>query len=227
MTDSADRKACLPAEGLAFLARLARNNTTAWFHSHKDEYSALVRVPMLAVVNAINQGLSKFAPAYVAAKKDPLGRPNRDIRFSKDKSPYRTDVSVVFPRQGREKHEAAGFFLRVAPDGVELIAGTYMPGPDELRKLRKYLGTHHAAFNRLVNSRPLGNTFGPLLGESLGRVPAPFAAVQPGADLLRKKQFFVRRTLPPAGATTPGFAGEVIDAFRVATPFVEAIDDAL
>jgi uncharacterized protein (TIGR02453 family) len=216
-----------PAEGLTFLARLGRNNSTEWFHAHRDEYRALVQDPMVAIVEEVNDALKDFAPAYVITKKNLVSRPNRDTRFSKDKSPYRTDIAAVFPRQGLEKHQAAGFFFRVDEEGAELVAGTYVPGPDELRALRRHLSEHHAAFLRITNAKALRSAFGELQGEKLARVPAGFAADHPAAELLRMKQFYVRATLPAKVVTSARFASELTTAFRAATPFVEAIDRAL
>ncbi|MDP9177762.1 MAG: DUF2461 domain-containing protein, partial [Gemmatimonadota bacterium] len=139
----------------------------------------------------------------------------------------RTDISAVFPRRGLEKHQAAGFFVRIHPEGTELIAGSYMPGPDELRAIRAYLASHHAEFLRLSTGRALNAAFGPLLGERLVRVPAPHAADHPAADLLRLKQFFRRRLIGVQTTTSPTLVKEITAAFRAATPFVEAIDAAI
>ena len=101
----------------------------------------------------------------------------------------------MFPRRGLEKHQAAGFFVRIHPGGAELIAGTYMPGPGELRALRRYLATHHKDFRKLATAPALTKVFGALEGERLVRVPAPYDADHPAADLLRLKQFYFRREL--------------------------------
>jgi uncharacterized protein (TIGR02453 family) len=217
----------IPAEGVALLSRLAKHNSTEWFHKYKDEYRTLVREPMLAVVKAVNDSLSAFAPDYVTAKKDPLSRPNRDTRFSKDKSPYRTDISAVFPHKGLEKHQAAGFFIRVGTDGTELIAGTFIPGPDELRKLRAHIAEDHAEFRKATTARALTSTFGPLLGEQLVRVPAPWKSDHPASDLLRMKQFYYRQTLDVGVTTSAALVRQITTAFRAATPFVTTLDEVL
>jgi uncharacterized protein (TIGR02453 family) len=218
--------ACLPAEGLEFLRRLKKNNTTVWFHAHKDEYRGLVREPMARVVTAVNRELERFAPDYVTTKKDPLSRPNRDTRFSTDKSPYRTDVSVVFPRAGLEKHEAAGFFIRIDSDGVELIAGAYMPGPEQLQAFRRYLDTDHANFRKLATARALVGAFGSLTGDRLVRVHGGFPADHAAADFLRLKQVYVRKVLDAKMAMSPRLVDGIATAFRAAAPMVEAIDAA-
>ncbi len=216
-----------PPAGLELLAELRANNSTDWFHAHREQYRTLVQAPMLAITEFVNGELRRFAPEYVNAKKAPLSRPNRDTRFSKDKSPYRTDVSVVFPRGGAEKHQCAGFFFSVSPDGAELVAGTYMPGPDELRLLREHLAERHTAFRRVAEAAALKKEWGTLEGEQLKRVPRGFDAEHPAEALLRRTQLYVRRALPARAVTTSSFAASVASSFRVATPFVKALDAAL
>jgi len=217
----------IPPAGLKLLSELERNNSTDWFHSHKAEYRELVQEPMLRVVEQVNAELAKFAPAYVTEKKNPLSRPNRDTRFSKDKSPYRTDISVVFPCRGREKHASAGFFIRVHPEGAELIAGSFMPGPDELAAVRKYVDRNHKAFTAMTQAKPLTSMFGALQGDQLQRVPRGYDSTHPAAPLLRATQFYYRRVLPRTVVTSPRFVAETSASFRAATPFVEAVDAAL
>lgn len=216
-----------PRAGLELLTELRKNNSTDWFHAHRDEYRTLVQAPMLAITEFINAELRRFAPAYVNAKKAPLSRPNRDTRFSKDKSPYRTDVSVVFPRGGAEKHQCAGFFFSVSPDGAELVAGAYMPGPDELRTLREHFAKYHATFRRVAEAAALKKEWGALEGEQLKRVPRDFEADHPAESLLRRTQVYVRRSMPARAVTSASFASDIAASFRIATPFVKALDEVL
>lgn len=216
-----------PRAGLDLLRQLARNNTTAWFAAHRNDYRALVQEPARQIAAFVNAELQTFAPAYVNEQKNPLSRPNRDTRFSKDKSPYRTDVSVVFPRRGLEKHEAAGFFFRISPTGAELIAGTYMPGPEQLARLRRHLDRQHLAFRKLMLARPIADFYGELRGEQLKRVPRGFDPQHPAEALLRMTQFYLSRALPATVITAPGFAADIVRGFRVAHPFVQALDGAM
>ncbi len=216
-----------PAEGLKLLASLERNNSTEWFHRHKAEYAGLVRDPMLALVEYLNGELARFAPRYVNTKKNPVSRPNRDTRFSSDKSPYKTDISSVWPLNGKEKHEAAGFFLSVGPDGAEVIAGSYMPGTPELARIRKHLDSHHMQIEKLLGGPALKAQFGALQGEQLKRIPRGYPDSHPAADLLRRTQLYLRGRIPAREVTSATFAKTVAGMFRTATPFVAEIDKAL
>lgn len=216
-----------PKKGIDLLSKLKRNNSTDWFHANKDDYREFVQQPMLELVGYVNAELGKFAPEYVNTKKSPVSRPNRDTRFSKDKSPYRTDIGAVFPFGGREKHEAAGFFFRIQPDGAEMVAGSFMPGPDQLRAMREYLDKNHKTFLATTNSKALTKVLGELQGDRLQRVPRGYDPAHPAADLLRLTQYYFSRSFPVATATSPRFAPDLVASFKAATPFVRAVDTAL
>jgi len=216
-----------PREGLRFLAELARNNTTEWFRANKERYDRDVKAPMVSLVEAVNESLDEFAPAYTGRKPGTISRQNRDTRFSKDKSPYRTDIAAVFPRDGREKHEAAGFFFRIAPSGGEMLGGVYMPGPDQLRKLRKYIAANHKKFVSLLEAKALASLMGEVQGEELKRVPKEYDAEHPAGLLLRKTQLYFQRQLGPKIVTSSKLHGEIVKSFRAMTPFVETLDEAL
>jgi len=215
-----------PRAGLQFLSQLKKNNSKEWFHEHKDTFEESVKAPMVALVSALDAELSRFAPEYVADPKR-ISRMNRDTRFSADKSPYRTDISIVFPRNGGEKAEVAGFYVAVSPEGVEVLGGVYMPGPEQLTALRNTLLTEHARFQKLVEAKALREAMGELQGEKLVRVPRGFAPEHPAADLLRFKQFYFSTRLPASAATSPELVDEVARRLKLMTPFVSFLDEVL
>lgn len=141
--------------------------------------------------------------------------------------PYRTDISAVFPRAGLEKQQAAGFFFRIGSDGAELIGGAFMPGTAELARFRKWLLNEHRRFGRIVSAAPLHRVMGNLLGEQLQRVPKGLPPDHPAADLLRRKQFYLRRVLPASLISTPRLRTSLVESFKVMVPFVTALDEGL
>lgn len=216
-----------PQAGLTFLTQLARNNDRDWFKARQEVFERDVKAPMIALVSAVNDALESFAPDYVNEPKRAIARLHRDTRFSRDKSPYRTEMSAVFPCRGAEKAAAAGFWFSVSPAGVELVAGSYMPGPPQLARVRAYLDTQHAEFRKLTTAAPLKKAFGELQGDRLKRVPRGFEPEHPAADLLRLKQYYVRASLGAGLATSRTLPKELADRFKAATPFVQALDAVL
>lgn len=217
-----------PHAAFDFFAGLEADNTKDWFHEHRSIYDSAIRQPAIALVDALNQELAAFAPAYVVADpRKALSRPNRDTRFSNDKRPYRTDMSVVLPRNGSPKHEVAGFFFAVGRNGVDVVGGAYMPGTAELAALRQYIVAHAARFQKVVRAIEKAGIMGTLQGEQAKRVPAGFAAAGPAADLARYKQLYFRTTIDPGVASSGALVTELSRRFRVMTPFVELLDVGL
>jgi uncharacterized protein (TIGR02453 family) len=216
-----------PAKGITWLRQIRTHNERDWFLAHKDVFETAVKAPTEALVVALNQRLEKFAPVYVADPKKALTRIYRDVRFSKDKSPYNTYLGARFSHQGRPKEACAGFWLQISARGLELIGGSYLAGAPQLARLRERLATEHAAFERLCKRKALRTAMGELQGEQLKRVPRGFPPEHPAADLLRHKQLYFLAQLPVSVARSPTVVSEVARRFKLMTPFVTWLDETL
>jgi len=216
-----------PAEGLAFLRSLKRNNRREWFQPRKHIYDEKLRAPMVALVSALTTAMTKFAPDYVREPEAAIYRVYRDTRFSPDKTPYKTHVAAIFPRRGLDKHACAALYFSVSPETIEIAGGVYMPTPDELRAIRLHLVDHHEEFRRMVRGRTLRALMGELAGAELSRVPKGFDCEHPSADLVRCKQWLLDIELERGLATTPALYQELVKRFRAMTPFVEFLNAPL
>src|SRR5438876_8210086 len=139
-----------PKEGLRFLPSLKRNNNREWFQEHKGIYEEHVKRPMTDLISALAEDFQEFAPEMVASPKVSAYRIYRDTRFSKDKSPYKTHVAAVFPRSGLTKHEGAGFYLHIDPAELLIGGGLYMPLPEDLNSVRRYIAENPDTFLGIV-----------------------------------------------------------------------------
>jgi uncharacterized protein (TIGR02453 family) len=210
-----------PKEGLAFLRELKENNSREWFTPRKGEFEAHVKAPMLALVEAVNGELASFAPDHLTEPAKALYRIYRDTRFSNDKTPYKTHIAANLPKQGADKHAAAGYYFSVGADQIEIAAGVYMPGPEELLRLRQHISGNYEEFAKLVADRAVTKLVGPLQGDSLARPPKGFSAEDPAVEWVKKKQWFYYKTDLDLGlALTPKFLGELVKRLRVMTPMV-------
>ena len=216
-----------PAEGMAFLRSLKRNNRREWFQPRKHIYDEKVRGPMVTLVSALTAAMEKFAPDYVREPEAAVYRIYRDTRFSPDKTPYKTHVAAIFQRRGLDKHASAGLYFSVSPEAVEIAGGVYMPTPDELRAIRLYMVDHHEEFRRIVRGRTLRALMGELAGAQLTRVPKGFDGEHPSADLVRRKQWLLDIELDPGLATTPKLYEELVKRLRTMAPFVEFLNAPL
>jgi uncharacterized protein (TIGR02453 family) len=215
-------------ETMKFLRGLARHNDREWFEARRAVYEEAVRAPMLAVVEAINAEMLAFAPEHVRPANKTVMRIYRDIRFSKNKQPYKTHLAAWWSRRGMEKTSGGGFYLQVGPQGVMLAAAVYMPEREQLLRLREWMSGNHAAYRKLLKS-VAGKGLGleAIDGEPLTRMPKGFAADDPAGELLRAKHWGVRVDLPAEAALEAGFVKDAVKRFKAAAPLVDVLNGAI
>lgn len=216
-----------PREAMTFFRSLARQNRRDWFLEHKEVYETRVKLPMAELVEALNRSLMEFAPSYVTDPAKAVYRIYRDVRFSADKTPYKTHIAASFVRRGMPKHTAAGYYFGVSPKEVEVGGGIYLPPPETLATIRRHLAARHEEFRRLAGAKQIRTLLGEIQGERLARAPKGFPAGHPAEDLLRLKRCYFYITLDPAIATTPKLFTELVKRFRVMTPLLEFLNAPL
>jgi uncharacterized protein (TIGR02453 family) len=214
-----------PPEALTFFRGLARNNDRDWFQPRKEIFEAKVKAPMVALVEALNGEFARFAPDYIADPKRAVYRIYRDVRFSADKSPYKSHLAANFPRRGGDKGACPGFYFSVSAKGLGIAGGVCEPSPEHLLALRTWIGENHVRF-RKVARRP-EKLMGKLHGESLQRVPKGFPADHPAADLIKMKRWLFYTTLDPKLATSPRLLGELVKRFKAILPVLELLNEPL
>jgi uncharacterized protein (TIGR02453 family) len=214
-----------PKATLAFFRQLKRNNNRDWFNENKVTYQTAVKAPTEAFVEALNAKLAGFAPAYITEPKKAIYRIYRDTRFSSDKTPYKIHTGALFRRADLPKHEAAAFYVGVSPDEVEFAGGVYMPGPDQLRAIREHLAQHHERLEKLLKSAKLRKLAAELKGSELQRPPKGYSADDPAVDWLRRKQWYLYKTLEANQATQPTLLPTIAEAFAAMAPVVEFFNE--
>jgi uncharacterized protein (TIGR02453 family) len=212
-------------DALKFLRSLKRNNRREWFQPRKEIFESTVKAPMVQLVEAINAELLDFAPEHITDPKKAVYRIYRDTRFSADKTPYKTHVAAIFPNHNLGKHSSAGFYFHLTEKTVGVAAGSYGPGPDELRAIRMWLAENHASFRKA--SRGPAKLLGKLEGGSVTRMPKGFDASHPAEDLIRRKQWLYWVELDSTIATTPRLLPELVKRFRAAAPVIAMLNSPL
>jgi uncharacterized protein (TIGR02453 family) len=217
-----------PAEGMAFLRDLKKNNNREWFTPRKATFEEKVRGPMIELVGAIHREMLRFAPEYVGEPVKCVYRIYRDTRFSKDKTPYKTYVSALLLRNGFDKNEgSAAFYLGISPENIEVAGGIYTPDRDVLLAVRQHVVDYHKQFRATFEKPKVRKLFGELSGESLTRVPKGFDADHPAAELIRRKQYLLDAKVDPEIAVTPKLLREIVTRIEAMTPFIEFLDQPL
>jgi uncharacterized protein (TIGR02453 family) len=219
---------------LGFFRGLARHNEKAWFEAHRDEYETEVRRPMRDLIADLDARFAEFAPEIGGDPKRSMFRINRDIRFSKDKSPYKTHAACWFHHLnaartvGAEADAgSAGYYFHLEPGGRSMIgAGIWMPPRPQLNKLRSAIADNPRDFDKMAGSIP--RRFGGLDDEgSLKRMPRGYAEDHQAAKWLRFQSFTSGRTLTDAQVTSASLSSLLAREYEALLPLVRWLNGAL
>ena len=208
-----------------YLAELAENNNRAWFVMNKPRYDIL-RAEFLELVIRLIADISKFDPAIAGCNpKKALFRINRDMRFSHDKSPYKTTFSAAITASGLKKPSQGGgpaYYFQIDANGNLLIAGgEYMPPPERLRAIRQYLIADASGFGKLLKNKKLKETYGNLQEEGkLTRPPKGFDADAPHIEYIKLKSFMVWKETSLKKKIPDNLLKDLVAGFKDAYPLV-------
>lgn len=213
-------------DALAFLRALKRNNRRDWFQPRKEKYEAVIKAPMLELVNALNQEFSRFAPDYITPPEKAVYRIYRDTRFSPDKTPYKTHIAAIFPRRTAIKREGAVFYLHFTEKELLAFGGVYGPDREELLAYRNLLQEHYLEFETILAEKRLRRTVGAMQGEQMTRLPKGFPCDHPAEGLLRRRQWYLEAILDIKLLTTPRLVPELARRFEAMAPLVAFLNRA-
>jgi uncharacterized protein (TIGR02453 family) len=208
-----------------FLAELSENNNRAWFVMNKPRYDIL-RAEFLELVTSLIADISKFDPAVAGCDpRKALFRINRDLRFSRDKSPYKTTFSAGITASGLKKPSQGGgpaYYFHIDANGMLLVAGgEYMPPPDRLRAIRRHVSADTAGFGKLLRNKKLNETFGGLQEEDkLTRPPKGFEAAAPHIEFIKLKSFIVWKEISLKKKIPTDLGKDLVAGFKDAYPLV-------
>ncbi|HZU29806.1 MAG TPA: DUF2461 domain-containing protein [Candidatus Angelobacter sp.] len=208
-------------DAISFLRSLKRNNRRDWFQPRKEKYEKLIKAPMAELVESLNHQLAEFAPHYITPPQKAVYRIYRDTRFSKDKTPYKTRVSAIFPRSNAVKREGAVLYFHFTEKELLVFAGVYSPDRDELLAYRTLLQESHEELKEILSNRQLRKIFGDLQGEQMSRMPKGFPTDHPAEGWLRQRQWYLETTLDIKLATSPRLVPELARHFALMVPMVE------
>lgn len=214
---------------IGFLDELAVNNNREWFEANKPRYESLVREPALEFIAAMGPVLEALAPHFRADPRKAGGslmRVYRDTRFSRDKTPYKTNVGIQFRHElGKDVH-APGFYVHIASDECFLGVGCWHPDADALGRIRDFIAANPKKWFSVRDQKKFGAQWA-LAGDSLSRPPRGYAAEHPAMEDLRRKDFIALAPVSRAEATDPGLVALAGARFAVAAPFMKFLCEAL
>jgi uncharacterized protein (TIGR02453 family) len=213
----------------SFLTDLRANNNREWFTANKDRYEEQLLEPALAFIDAFAPLLEKIS-AHFRADARPSGgslfRIYRDTRFSKDKSPYKTNLGIHFRHERAKDAHAPGYYLHIGPDEVFAGGGIWHPASAAATAIREAIVADTGRWRRATRTGAFAKQLS-LGGDSLKRVPSWAEPDHPFADDLKRKDFFASARLAPSDVVAPGLVDEYARLCLAATPFMQFLCEAL
>lgn len=212
-----------------FLSDLEANNNRAWFDEHRQAYEDAVRTPALAFIDAIAGDIHALSPHFLAVAKKAGGslmRVHRDVRFGKDKRPYKTNVGIQFRhQQGKDVH-APGFYVHLEPNDCFLGVGIWHPDGTALGRIRTAIDENGKAWIKASRDPDFSKAF-VLVGDALTNAPRGYAKDHPLLEDLKRKDFIALMPFQRTLATHDNFQAEVVDAFCSSIPLMKFLCKSL
>ena len=207
-----------------FLKKLSKNNNRDWFNAHKDQYEA-AKENIVAFADALLIEMNKHDHIETTSGKKSLYRIYKDVRFSKDKTPYSTYWGGSFKRATKQLR--GGYYYHIEDGNTFLIGGFWGPNSSDLERIRQDIHLNHDEWRRLITSKSYIATFGKLRGEQLVTAPRGYQRDHQAIDLLRHKQFLIKHNFTNQELYSPDFVKKVNEVFKKMRPFFDHMSEIL
>jgi len=218
----------LKTSTLKFLKDLKKNNNRPWFEEHRKEYEA-AKADFYELTEQLIKSIAGFdKPIGNLSVKDCIFRINRDVRFSKDKSPYKSNMAAYFNRAGK-KGNGAGYYLHIESGNSFAGGGIWMPQPSDLAKIRQEIDYSFADWGKLIGNAAFKRTFtrGIISDDTLVRPPKGYEETNPAISYLKMKSFTVTQPFSDTDIQNKNFVKEVSKTFLTMQPLINFINTAL
>jgi len=205
---------------IEFLKVLALNNNRDWFEANRSYYEAS-RNNFEAFIQAFIDRITEFDPVLKGLEaKSCIFRINRDIRFSTDKSPYKTNFGALVIRGGRKNiHRFAGYYIHIEPGEYMIAGGAYLPPAEWLKAIREKIAEAPEEFLKIIENKDFKNYFGDLDDEKLKSAPKGFSPDHPYIELLKFKSYTVVNYVSEKQVLSDGYIDYVVEVAKVLKPF--------
>lgn len=207
-----------------FLLDLAQNNNREWFEANKPRYKA-EHEKMIGFAEGLLDEMNEHDNIETPSGKKSLHRIYRDVRFSKNKLPYKNNFSGSFRRATQQLR--GGYYYHIQPEGTFVAGGFWGPNRDDLKLIRDEFVADGSELRELIADPVFVETFGHLEGSGVKTAPRGYDKTHTNIDLIRKKQFVIRRSFTDEEVLAPGFLSEMAETFKRMRPFFDYMSDIL
>lgn len=211
---------------IAFLNAIGKNNNREWYHAHKTEYQA-AKANFEAFTNEVIDAIREPAGLGGITAKQCMFRIQRDVRFSKDKTPYNSHFSA-YMAPGGKKSKLGGFFFRVKPDGESVVGGgVWMPKGPDIAAIRQEIDYCGDEFHAIIDAPKFKKRFGQMEGDQLKRPPKGYEENHPDMLYLKHKSFFFKETVGKKTYASSNFQDHIVMAWHDLAPFLQFMNRAI
>jgi uncharacterized protein (TIGR02453 family) len=211
-------------ETIQFLKTLSKNNNRDWFNKHKNKYEE-ARTNMIDFADALLAEMNKHDNIETETGKKSLYRIYRDVRFSKDKTPYSEYWGGGFRRATKKLR--GGYYFHIEKGNSSLMGGFWGPNSDDLKRIREDIDLNHEGWRRILSDKTFKKTFGELRGEQVRSAPRGYDKNHEAIDLLRYKQFIIRHRFTDEEVLSKNFVHKANDIFKKMRPFFDHMSEIL
>lgn len=220
----------LQTSTLKFLKDLKKNNNKPWFDANRKRYED-AKKDFEQFIQQVIDGFGKKDKSVAGIKaKDCLFRINRDIRFSKDKSPYKTNFGASINKDGRKAFSSAGYYFHLEPGQCFLGGGIYHPMPAELNKIREEVDYSFDEFKKILSAKKFKTVYGDLDRSHdfvMSRLPKGYEPDNPAAEYLKFKSYLTITELSDGDLTSKVLVKKTVNAFETLKPLIDFLNRAL
>lgn len=218
----------LTKEFVAFFEDLAKNNNRDWFHENKKRYENVVKKPFQNFVGAVIEALRVEEPNISITPKEAIFRIHRDIRFSKDKTPYKLHASAsISTTHKKDYSNPYGIYVEITPEHIRQYGGIYSPDKNMLLKIRQAIAAQTEKFDTVLSNKAFVDTFGSIQGEKNKRIPKEFKSILETQPLIANKQFYYYTTIDIDQIDSDDLINTLVANYKIAKPvnafFAEAL----
>ncbi|NND07185.1 MAG: DUF2461 domain-containing protein [Saprospiraceae bacterium] len=210
-----------------FFHELQTNNSKDWFDQNRKRYRKSIKEPFEKFLVDLIDQMRAFDPSLNILPKDCMLRINRDIRFSKDKTPYNTHYTTFVSATGKKDKSMPGLFLRFSADTIGIMGGCYMPNKDQLHNIRSAIASDPSEFRKIIGEPEFASKFGQIRGEEHKRIPKEFQAAAVSEPLLAKKQFYFMSEVPATIIPTKKLLPTILKFWHTARPLNNYLKKAM
>lgn len=209
-------------EFLNFFMELAPNNNKDWFDENRKRYHEYVKEPFDHFVADLITEMSEEDKSLAGLEaKNCIFRINRDIRFSKDKTPYKLNRSAAISKGGRKDMTNPGLYFEFTPEHARIYTGAYQPQKEHLQAIREEIANNLSKFDKIISDKEFVEVFGEVHGEKNARLPKELKDAGDKQPLIYNKNFYIYHTMPAETILKDDLINQILEPYRVAKPFIE------